>query len=277
MKKQLNTDIVQILEKKKVPVNIHWIITNRCNERCIHCLRDNRKVKELSLEQIKNIILHLKQEGCFNLAFSGGEPFIRKDFMEILAFSRKEQFAVSVLSNGTLLNEKKIRLLKKIRPQSVQLSLYGATAKMHDSITGAKGSFVKTINAIRLLKKYKIPFGLVGMGLNKNFSELFQLKEMARKNHWSIFFDFTIFPAYTGSLHPLNLRASDEQLRIARQRKLLRWRSDLPVKQRDTKSPITVFEHIPAITAEGDVLPTLLTRIKLGNLRQRSFHRPERP
>ena len=59
-------------------------ITNACNLNCIHCYRENRGGKELSLKQIKIIIEKITASGVDSLILTGGEPLLRKDLFEIL-------------------------------------------------------------------------------------------------------------------------------------------------------------------------------------------------
>lgn len=272
MRKDYKTDILEELRNKNVPVTVHWELTNRCNENCIHCLRDTRRVKELPLREIKDILLQLKKEGCFVVTFSGGEPFLRKDFSDILEFVRQHQFKIRILTNGTLINLKNIRLLNKIKPKLVQVSIYGATPKMHDSITRLKGSFAKSMNAVRLLEKYKIPFRIATMCLNKNFPELLELKKRGKSRKWNMLFDFQIFPTYLKKKAPIHLRTTDEQIAFARRKKILTWPCDLKPQDRKKRSPISLFNYTPFISAQGDLHPSVLMRIKLGNLRKSSFH-----
>ncbi|MDP3143555.1 MAG: radical SAM protein [Candidatus Omnitrophota bacterium] len=273
MKRNHKTDLVRELKNRNIPVEAQWELTNRCNENCIHCLRDKRKVRELTLSEIKDIILQLKGEGCLTLSFSGGEPFLRKDFPKILEFANQHNFRIRILSNGLLIDSKVVKFLKKIsRIQFVQISLYGATSQMHDSITRVNGSFKKTMKTIRILDKHKVPFRISAMSFNKNFPELFRMKKMGKKQGWKIIFDFQIFPSFMGSSEPISLRADDEQLRLARKKKLLTWPCDVKPKDRKERTPINLFNFSPCISAEGTVYPSVLLRIKLGSLRRRSFH-----
>jgi len=272
MKRDRKVDILKELRNKNVPVDVHWELTNRCNENCIHCLRDNRKVRELTLKEIKDIMLQLKKEGCFTLTFSGGEPFLRKDFRDILEFAYQQQFKVKILTNGTLINQKYIGLLKKIKPIFIQLSLYGASSQMHDSITQVKGSFKKTMKAIRLLEEHQITVKIMVMCLNRNFPELLALKRMAKKRKWNIVFDFQIFPTYLKKKAPIHLRTTDEQIAFARRKKILTWPCDLKPQDRKKRPPVSLFNYTPSISVQGDLHPSVLMRIKLGNLRKSSFH-----
>ena len=70
----------------KSPLKIFWDITEECNAKCIHCFTNagEKASDELSTEQVMSVIDLLVHYGIMNVAFSGGEPFIRSDFMKIL-------------------------------------------------------------------------------------------------------------------------------------------------------------------------------------------------
>ena len=135
-------------------------VTSRCNERCIHCYIPNIKKdkgKDMELPLILRVLDEAKEMGTLQVTLSGGELFIHKDIASILRHARKNDFAISILSNLTLLTNDHISLLKEINPSLVQVSLYSMKAEEHDAITLVKGSFIKTVNAIERLVSVDIP------------------------------------------------------------------------------------------------------------------------
>jgi MoaA/NifB/PqqE/SkfB family radical SAM enzyme len=269
------SELLGRLAQKQVPILVQWELTTRCNLDCLHCCIKNEKLNnELSLNEIKDILRQLKQENCMIQRFSGGEVFLRKDFFDILEFAHKLGFANNILSNGTLIDEEQTKRLKKLNIREVQISLYGATASMHDSITQVKGSFDKAINSIRLLKRHKVPFKIAVMSFNKNFPELEQLKKMAKKEKWDIGFDFVIYPAVLSSKNPVVLRATDEQLKSAAKSGLLVWAN--PKKKLSRKNRPKISTHFRAslgahIGSSGKVAPAVIMRMEAGDLRKQSF------
>ncbi|MBM3248185.1 MAG: radical SAM protein [Candidatus Omnitrophica bacterium] len=260
------------LKQSTVPFLAQWELTTRCNLDCIHCCIKNEHLNgELTFEEIKDILYQLKAENCMVQRFSGGEPFLRKDFFKILELATKMQFAVLILSNGTLLDEGDAKTLKKLGIMNIQLSLYGATAAMHDSITLVKGSFDKTMNTIRLLKKHKVSFKIATMSFNKNFEELKELRKMAKKEKWDIGFDFVIFPAIWSSKDPVILRASDEQIKSAAKSKLLIWSNKKASKKR-FRAEDRFRGHLGLeIGSSGKVFPSVINRMEAGDLRKSTF------
>jgi len=262
------------LKNNKVPLVVQWELTTRCNLDCMHCcIKNEKQDSELSFGEIKDILRQLKAENCMIQRFSGGEVFLRKDIFKIIELARKMQFGVMVLSNGTLLDRSDIKNLKKIGILDLQVSLYGATASMHDSITNVKGSFDKTMNTIGLCRKYKVPFHVAVMSFNKNFHELSQIKRIARKEKCKTIFDFVILPAVSSSKDPLSLRATDEQIKLAVRSGLLVWsrRNRLRSKKITRPEQFSGNDVRIEIGASGKVFPSVIMRKEAGDLRRESF------
>src|SRR3989338_1780551 len=82
-------------------------LTERCNNNCIHCylnLPANDKAakqKELPAEKLKDILKEAVSLGCHTVKFTGGEPFLRKDFKELYVFARKAGLRAIIFTNAT--------------------------------------------------------------------------------------------------------------------------------------------------------------------------------
>lgn len=145
---------------------LQWHITERCNWHCSHCYQEERYIKdELPLTELLRIfrqylglIRHLGVLGhqCTRLSFTGGEPLLRKDFFLFLERIHKynKYFYLSVLSNGSLIDNENAHRLKSLGVRIVQVSLEGME-KNNDAIRGP-GAFQKTIKAIEILVKSKM-------------------------------------------------------------------------------------------------------------------------
>lgn len=260
------------LKNSYVPFVVQWELTTKCNLDCIHCcIKNEDQNSELTFDEIKDIFIQLKAENCMIQRFSGGEAFLRKDIFEILELARKMQFGVMVLSNGTLQDRSDIKRLKKIGILEMQVSLYGATAAMHDSITKVKGSFDKTMNTIGLLKEYKVPFHIAAMSFNKNFNELSQIRKIARKEKWKILFDFLILPSVSSLKNPLCLRATDEQLKLAVRSGLLTWSKKRYPKKKNRPGHNFSGNLRVQIGSSGKVFPSVIMHKQAGDLRKDTF------
>ena len=146
--------------------HLQWHITERCNLHCKHCYIDSSLFKkELSLENLQIILKnYFNQLKIWNLSkkesrisFTGGEPFLRKDFFDLLelCYKNKQITDYGILSNGTLLTEKIVSRLKDLNVRYFQVSLEGPKT-INDNIRGT-GTFDKIVHSIKLLKEKEIP------------------------------------------------------------------------------------------------------------------------
>ena len=174
------------------PKSFHfqWHITERCNLRCKHCYQDPSFLKqEVSTRELFKILEDfIKQIKTWDLpkervriSFTGGEPFIRKDFFKLLekCYQNRSRFRYGILTNGTLLNKEIVKKLKNLKVDYIQISLEG-TEKINDSIRG-KGVFKKVIKAMKLLKNKSIATNFSMTVSKVNLKEVPRLVKLSKK------------------------------------------------------------------------------------------------
>lgn len=127
-----------------------WEITNRCNYNCKYCIfNSNSNLKELTLKECKKVIDELLENDFNYIKFTGGEPFIRSDFIDILEYANnKIQFDIS--TNASLINDEHIKRLKNLNINFLHISIDGLEAE-HDFIRGYN-TFKKTLDGLERLK-----------------------------------------------------------------------------------------------------------------------------
>ncbi|MFH1607793.1 MAG: radical SAM/SPASM domain-containing protein [archaeon] len=200
---KLNIKIDKKIPNKKpkqqflsAPIQIAILLTNECNLRCSHCGNENRERKEneLTEEEWFKFTDECSKMNVFVFNASGGEPFMRKNWYDILNYARKKGIEIGITSNGTLIDEQIAKKLKELDIFIIHLSLDGIE-EVHDSFRNQEGVFKKVLNAIKLLKKYNIPFGVTTAISKKNLHNLDQLKEFIKKNKiqsWEVYFAIPI-------------------------------------------------------------------------------------
>jgi len=165
------------------PVNLTWEITDKCNLQCRHCLSlDVRRQskKELNFRECVKLIDELDSMKVFQINFGGGEPFLREDFLDILAYAHNKAITTCVSTNGTILNETLVKKLKKMELLNLQVSLDGATPETNDQIRG-KGTYQNILSGIELLAKHHISHWSINTVVTRiNFREIIQLYELAQ-------------------------------------------------------------------------------------------------
>ena len=135
----------------RTPLNVMLSVTNRCTSNCIYCNIPSRPQRELTTEEIFELINQAVEIGAQRLGLWGGEPLIRDDIGRIIDYAKNKGLFVTLDSNGYLAEEK-LEYLKNL--DHFVLALDGPL-DVHDRNRGA-GSFQKAIKAIKLLRG-KVP------------------------------------------------------------------------------------------------------------------------
>lgn len=130
----------------KVPFFVGHKLTYNCNLRCKMCPFWKRTSVDSSLEQEKAILKQVYNSGACGVAFEGGEPLLRRDLVDILAYSRSLPLHTSLITNGTLL-EGRIDEIAPYINGVIYVSLDGLE-ETHDAVRGVKGSFRKALAGI---------------------------------------------------------------------------------------------------------------------------------
>ena len=135
-----------------LPISVHFDLTYRCNERCVHCYLDHEDHGELTTREVKDVLDQLAAAGTLFLIFSGGELLLRTDFFELLEYARALGFDVKLKTNAMLIKEADAIRIRELGVRQVQVSIYSHRAEVHDGITKVAGSLDRSIAAIRFLK-----------------------------------------------------------------------------------------------------------------------------
>ena len=137
-----------------IPFRYFLELTYRCNLNCPYCyVGDERKKTELSTEEWKNVIDQLPFYSIATLV--GGEPLVRNDFIDILAYASKRIMnKVHVVSNGILINDEIIKAFIKYKLLLLSVSLDG-WGETHDQNRGKEGIFDKIVSNLESLKSQK--------------------------------------------------------------------------------------------------------------------------
>jgi MoaA/NifB/PqqE/SkfB family radical SAM enzyme len=256
-------------------------VTHRCNLGCAHCYLTEGPVgrprptrEELSLEETRRVLDQLAEAGTFFLTLSGGEVFMRRDFLEIVAHARSRSFSVTVFTTGTLLGPETATRLADLEPLSVEVSIYSARPEVHDAVTRIPGSHQRSLRALRLLKERGVIILIKSPLMSLNSGEYRGIVTLAEELGAGWGFDPLLIPRRDGDPEPVRLGLHRQELR--------EFLAD-PVLSRELSQPVRCLpqkgEEICGtgrrtclISPYGDVFPCGVHPIPAGNLRERSFH-----
>jgi radical SAM protein with 4Fe4S-binding SPASM domain len=147
-------------------------ITTRCNLTCMHCsTAEYRTPQEWKTEEALQVFDDMVHNGIEKVDFLGGEPFIRKDILQLFSYLDKRGIGIIVTTNGLLLDEGTIESLMMLRHlNGIFFSIDGASKEIHDTIRG-KNSFknmISNFEALIIRKKEKKSQFNVGLNFTVN-------------------------------------------------------------------------------------------------------------
>jgi len=129
-----------------------FMINKNCNQNCKFCLNSWQTSKELTLDEKKKVLDRLKESNVEVVAFSGGEPLMSKDLIELVDYAYyKNNFKIVIQTNGTLLNKEFLEQIKG-KVFVLEISLEGLE-KEHNYLVG-RLNFRKVLKNIKLAKNY---------------------------------------------------------------------------------------------------------------------------
>ena len=204
-------------EQLRIPLSGSLELTRRCNLNCVHCYlgpqskRQTLQGMEMGAGRIRSLIDEITEAGCMNLLITGGEPLLREDFPEIYCHAKGNGLLVTLFTNGTLFTEKLVEFLCELPPVEVEISIYGSTAEVYESVTRVPGSYEKCIRGIRSLVERGVRVNLKTILMTINSHELFAMENMANEFGVSFRFDAAISPCIDGDNTPLSLRVAPEE------------------------------------------------------------------
>ncbi len=123
----------------------HW----NCNQQCMHCYAANQnyaETKELTTDEWKKVIDICRKNCIPQLTFTGGEPTLRSDLVELVDYS--QWFVTRLNTNGVLLTKELCKQLYDASLDSVQVTLYSYDRDIHNKLVGAD-NFDKTVEGIK--------------------------------------------------------------------------------------------------------------------------------
>ncbi|MBQ7586242.1 MAG: 12,18-didecarboxysiroheme deacetylase [Desulfovibrionaceae bacterium] len=178
--KAMPSHLLQFSKDKK-PVVV-WNMTKRCNLKCVHCYAHAEKVEgqdPINFEQAKVLIDDLAAFGCPVMLFSGGEPLVREDLVDLAKHATLKGMRAVISTNGTLITKAKAHELKQVGLSYVGISLDGLE-EVHDHFRGVKGAFKMALSGIENCQNEGLKVGLRFTINKRNVQEIKGIFELLR-------------------------------------------------------------------------------------------------
>ena len=185
---------------------IIWNITNDCNLSCEHCYSSSGKMKKgekITPALVSSAVKSLKKAKAKAVILSGGEPLMSPYLFDIAKILKDEGFAVSLSTNGTMINESNIGDIKALF-NYVGISIDGSE-KTHDGFRKKEGAYKASVKSLRLLKDNGINAGLRTSLTYYNYKDLgFIFKFAEKENIKKIYFSHLVYSGRGEGISEIN-------------------------------------------------------------------------
>jgi len=274
--------------RKRVAADATIEITRRCPMQCVHCYNNlpagdaEARRGELTREEHYRILDEMAEAGCLWLLYTGGEPLIRPDFLDIYTYAKKKGFLITLFTNGTLITPEIADYLVQWRPFSIEVTIYGRTRETYEKVTGLGGSYERCLRGIQLLVERHLPLKLKTMALTVNRHELADMKQFGKELGAGFRFDAMLNPRIDCSQGPLSVRLQPQEIvqldlddgeRVSEWKKFATRFCGLPGTPKESEEIYSCGGGVMgfAIDPEGKMSVCVLSRFATYDLRRGSF------
>ena len=169
--------------KKRVPFQIFFRLTEKCNLRCSYCKDDYLRpgARRSTTKQVLETIDGLARLGTRRITFFGGEPLLRNDIEKIVTYARSRKIDCSLTTNGILI-DKNVNVLKNLDQLSISLD---GDKTAHDNYRG-EGTWDAAIHAIEVARNHGVPVQLMCTITKLTEIRLRKLFEIAKQYNCTI-------------------------------------------------------------------------------------------
>ncbi len=281
------------------PAHPVWEMTTACNLNCIHCHASGgkRSAEELTTAEAKDLLDQLAEVSEFRMmAFTGGEPLVRGDLFELLAYSQALGFNNTMATNATLIDDAVARRLHRYGVVIAAVSLDGFDAETHDHVRGQPGAFERTLRGMRALREAGIILHVNITAMEYNLDQMEPLMSLVDELGTGIILMYQLVPVGRGR------DVENAALDLSANERLIRFMSRV---QRDTRAimePVAGPQYWPFLLQQagirggpllrlaelvfhgcsagrgfvyvkpnGDVWPCPFVEVSCGNVRERPF------
>ncbi|MBI5115791.1 radical SAM protein [Candidatus Poribacteria bacterium] len=291
------SDITETRPEPRHHLVLQWHITDRCNRRCSHCYQESYEGEELPFRDLLTILKQFRQlaELCdsrsktpkarAHINVTGGEPFIRTDFPQLLeAFhSNREWLSFGILTNGSFIDLATAHRLRELGTGYVQVSIEG-TRERNDSIRGP-GAWDQTVTALKNLARERIRTAISFTAQRSNFREFDEVARLGREVGATRVWSDRIIPSGNGVavaeevLSPEETREFLEAMHKAHAEGMRRFcRTEVFMRRAlqflfagGTPYRCAAGDTLVSVMPNGDLYPCRRMPIRVGNLMEKSL------
>ena len=269
---------------------VSWMTTNKCNLTCKHCYQDacpDACANELTTDEARTLIDQIAAAGFKIMIFSGGEPLMRPDIYDLVAYAASKGLRPVFGTNGTLITPEVAGRLKECGACAMGISLDSLDRAKHDSFRGLEGAWDATVAGMRACREVGLPFQIHTTVLDWNEHEVCDITDFAVEHGAIAHYIFFLIPVGRGKY------INDTSLKVAANERLLRQimakQAEVSIDVKPTCAPqfTRVAEQLGVktrfergclagltyciVSPEGVVRPCAYMTEEAGNVREQPF------
>ncbi len=275
----LSQEMNQRAEELGIPLGVHFDLTYRCNERCVHCYLDHEDHGEMTTAEICGVLDQLSEAGTFFLTFSGGEVQMRRDLFQLVEYARSLLFCLKIKTNAFMIRERDADRYRDLGVDAVQVSIYSHRPEVHDAITKLPGSLKRSLAGLRLLHERGVKTIIANILMRQNLQDYAGVIALAKELGATYTIDPTITPMMDGDRSVLSLGLREADLRqVFRNPELTNKKVEefcappLPLTDAVLDETCCSASHTFCyISPYGDVFPCVQFPLPTGNVRRQKF------
>lgn len=164
------------------PVHPVIEVTARCNLKCVHCHAESndKDQRELSTDEMKHILRETAARPEFKMiVFSGGEPLMREDLVELCDYASRIGLWVVLATNGTLLDRELAARLRRAGLVGVAVGLDGDCPAIHDDIRGVEGTFRRAVEGCVAARREGLVLQINITLMRKNYRRIAEIVKLS--------------------------------------------------------------------------------------------------
>ncbi len=271
---------------------VSWLTTNRCNLKCQHCYQDADTLEasttnELTTDEAKTLIEQIAQANFKVMIFSGGEPLLRPDIFELVAYASSKGLRPVFGTNGMLITPEVAQKLKESGAAAMGISLDSLDEAKHNEFRGDPDAYRLAIQGMENCKAVGLPFQIHTTIVDWNKDELLDIIDFAVEKGAIAHQPFFLIPVGRGvyiAETSIEVLENEELLR-----KIMQKSTEVPISVKPTCAPqfVRIAEQMGIdtrysrgclagltyciINPDGIVQPCAYMKQEAGNVREQSF------
>lgn len=193
-------------------------LTYACNASCCHCyVPRGMSCVGVHLDAVLacRVMEEYRALGPGAVLFTGGEPLLHPDWSRLYSFAHELGLAISVFTNGLLVDDRILALFEAMPPDYVRVSVFGSESGSYARVAGIDG-FRRSISVITALHALGIDVSVKMPVVLDNKEDVLEVRSIIRKLGVNLHADVRIVPDFHGGKSPLAQRLSPQEVVDAR-------------------------------------------------------------